>query len=615
MNIVLTGLRGTGKTTMAKLLSKKLDMPFIDTDREIEKEVGMKIHKMVSEHGWDYFRDLEHDMCKKCSKLHNHIISTGGGALSYERNNKLFIRSSIIVWLKMHMHHMVRITTNVKKRPRLTGAETLQEEIETLVKERYPIFESIADIKLHVKNPRTLKANSDKLIKLLQRLCVPIIAKDTSEAKHKMDEAYRNGALYTELRLDLCGKLDLRKLDLRRTVLTPRDQKFSSDIKPAFVDLEEDVLNKNIVQYVKSTGAKLIASYHNFKETPSKKDLLATVKRLMDKGADVVKIATKINRYKDGRTLLDIASKQDIVVGIGLKSQPVRVLAREQGSLLTFAARNKEECSAEGQLPLGEHLMHRMITHQTKMFGIIGNPVIQSLGPPFHNTLFKKYDYDGVYLRLFCDDLKQDFADLKELGLEGASVTSPYKLEIIPLLDDVDKVAKKIQAVNTIVTRGNEKIGYNTDWVGAYETLKERSIKDKDVLILGYGGASRAVIYALEKLGMKNITILRRKLCGDEPKSYEFDTLVNFSKHDYDMVINCTPIDNPVDFKYLKKNKIAFDLRYTPSRFLDAAEKKGNKILNGLPMMIHQGLEQFHLWTGKKAGIKDVAHVFPTFNA
>jgi shikimate dehydrogenase len=372
-------------------------------------------------------------------------------------------------------------------------------------------------------------------------------------------------------------------------------------------------VNNKIVRDIKKASSKLIISYHNFKETPSEEELNKRAQSYFKKGADVVKIATKINRYRDEKILLDLARKypkRAVVIGMGPKSQPTRIFAREWGSLLTFAARNKDECSAEGQLTLDEHLLHRLTTSQTKMLGIIGNPVSQSLGPPFHNTLFQKYDYDGIYLRLLCDNLKQDFSDLKKLGLEGASVTSPYKLEIIPLLDEVDEIAKKIGAVNTIVTKGDKKIGYNTDWVGVYETLKERGIKSKATLILGYGGASQAVIYALEKLGMKNITILRRKICGDEPGSYDFDILDNFSKHDYDLVINCTPVDNPIDFKNLKKDKIAFDLRYTPSRFLEAAEKKGNKIINGLPMMIHQGLEQFRLWTGKKASIKDVAHLF-----
>ena len=87
MNIVFTGLRGTGKTTMSKLLSRRLGLPWIDTDREIEKNAGMKIRDIVDKFGWNHFRDLEHEMCSKCSKLTNYIISTGGGALTFERNS------------------------------------------------------------------------------------------------------------------------------------------------------------------------------------------------------------------------------------------------------------------------------------------------------------------------------------------------------------------------------------------------------------------------------------------------------------------------------------------------------------------------------------------------
>ena len=617
MNIVFTGLRGTGKTTMSRLLSKKLGLSWIDTDREVEKKAGMKISNIVEKFGWDHFRDLEHGTCVKCSKLTNYIISTGGGALASERNNKLFLGNSVIIWLKMGTYHMLKVTANTQKRPRLTGLSSLQEEINHLVKDRYPVLKLISDITFSSRGHSFLKKEVGKVIHLLQRLCVPVVANNTKEAYKKMQEAYKKGALYTELRLDLCGKIDLKKLDLGRTIITPCEQKFSTDMKSAFVDLEEHKVNNKIVRDIKKTGSKLIISYHNFKETPSGKELAKCAQSYFKKGADIVKIATKINRYKDGKTLLDLArnySKKTIVIGMGEKSEPARVFARERGSILTFSARNKDECSAEGQLTLDEHLLHRLTTSQTKMLGIIGNPVSQSLGPLFHNTLFQKYGYDGIYLRLLCDNLKQDFSDLKELGLEGASVTSPYKLEIIPLLDEVDKVAKEIQAVNTIVTRKDKKIGYNTDWIGVRETLKPyigigRAPSLRKALILGYGGASRAVIYALEKLGVKNITILRRKITGDEPSAYSFDTLDNFSKHNYDLIINCTPMDNPIDLNNMKTDKIAFDLRYTPSRFLDVAGKKGNKIINGLPMMIHQGLEQFRLWTGKKASIKDVAHL------
>ena len=600
MNIVFTGLRGTGKTTMSKLLAKKLGLSWIDTDKEVEKKAGMKICDIVEKFGWDYFRDLEYEACMKCSKLTNYIISTGGGALTFERNNKLFLNNSVIIWLKMKVYHMLRVTTNTQKRPRLTKLPSLQEEINYLVKDRYPTLKSVSDINFNSRGHSFLKKEADKLIHLLQRLCVPVIAKNTREASEKMQKTYRKGALYTELRLDLCGKIDLKKLDLSRTIVTPREQKFNTDIKSAFVDFEEHEVNNKIVRDIKKTGTGLIISYHNFKETPSEKELVKRVQSYFKKGADVVKIATKINRYRDGKTLLDLASKypkRSVVIGMGKKSEPTRVFAREWGSLFTFSAGNKDECSVEGQLTLDEHFSHRLTTSKTKMLGIIGNPVSHSLGPLFHNTLFQQYGYDGIYLRLPCDNLKQDFADLVKLGLSGASVTAPYKKEIIPLLDGVDKVAKKIGAVNTIVTRENKKIGYNTDWIGVKETLKDFDLKNKKVLILGYGGATRAVIYALEKLGVKNITILRRKICGDEPGVYHFDTFDNFSKYDYDLVINCTPVDDPIDLNEMRADKIAFDLKYTPSRFLDMAEKKSNKIINGLPMMMYQGLEQFRLWT------------------
>lgn len=618
MNIVFVGLRGVGKTTLSKRIAKKLSLSWIDTDKEIEKQTGMKIHQIVSSHGWEYFRNLEYKICKQCATLKNSVISTGGGALFFERNYTLFQKNSLIIWLKMPLHHMEKISANVIKRPRLTQHKTLKGEIESLIGERYPIFEKISDIIYHIKNPRDLKHVDEKILLLMHRLCVPIIARTTDDARKKMQQAYEKGALFTELRLDLCGNIEPKKLDLKRTIITPREQKFSTDIKPAFFDLEEHELNKNIIHVVKNSGAKLILSHHDFEKTPIKKDLVSLGEKFFETGADIVKIAAKINHYSDGQTLLSVAQhfpKKSIIVGMGEKSEHVRTFSRAHGSVLTFAALNKSDHSADGQMLLDELLEHPFVTTDTSLYGIIGNPVSYSLSPRLHNSLFRIYGIHAVYLRFPCDNLERDFSDLVKLGCEGFSVTAPYKKDIMRYLDHIDPIAKELDAVNTVVKKHGKFHGYNTDWIGVFEALKQHAGMCKKAVILGHGGAARACAHALIQLGIVNITFLKRNIDMAVSQSrsgaqIHFDTLSHFSNYDYDLVINATSVDNPIDTGLLTSGKIVMDLRYTSSTFLDDAKKKGNIVINGFPMFLYQGLEQFRLWTGKKAGIKDVANIF-----
>ncbi len=616
MNIVFIGLRGTGKTTMAKMLSKELSLPWIDTDKELEKKAGMKIHAFVKLHGWNKFRDLEHSVCKECSKLSNHIISTGGGSFAYERNSQLFSQNSIIVWLTLPIHHMRTISGNLKKRPRLTTLPTLHEEIAMLAKTRYPIFKSISDVVLHLHHPAHTKTELGTLMKLLQRVCVPITASTTEEAKQKIKRAFRLGAHLIELRLDLLKNVDIKELPLDRTIVSPRGQKMYSTLTPAFFDLEENELSNKIIHDIKSRGSKIIASFHNYHETPPLKDLIFSAEQLFEKQADIVKVATNITRYSDNATLISLTKhfpKRCIIVGMGEKSEYSRVFTRAYGSVLTYGSLSSSEPSAAGQLEVEEHMGMRIPDSDTKIFGIIGTPVSHSLSPLLHNTLFRKYHYNGIYLRFPCDDLARDFRDLVSLGITGFSVTSPFKEAVIPLLHSVDPLAKRIGAVNTVIRKNGIFIGYNTDWIGAAETLRPFHLQNKRAVVLGCGGASRAVIHALLQLKIGSVVVLRREMMDDQDRFFKnplitFDTFAHFDRHDYDIVINGTPVSAPISLSLLRPRKIAFDLRYGPSDFLSAAEKKDNTVVNGTTMFAGQAVEQFRLWTSVKPSITEALH-------
>jgi len=262
----------------------------------------------------------------------------------------------------------------------------------------------------------------------------------------------------------------------------------------------------------------------------------------------------------------------------------------------------------------------------TKALCLLGHPVAHSFSPFIHNAISKSLSLDYVYLAhdIKPDDLEGAVAGLKTLGYCGTNVTVPHKTKIIPFLDEIRKEAKIIGAVNTISFDNNRLIGYNTDCYGFQRMLEDEnvSLTDKTVLILGAGGAARAVVAACIMNNTRNIHICSRNI--DKSKAYikEFKqhapinidwnaityTDIFENEHLYDIVVNCTPLGMhpnedvmPVDPTGFDKGTVLVDLIYNPHRtkFLKVGEEQGMQVVNGLGMLIHQALEAYRIWTGQ----------------
>jgi shikimate dehydrogenase len=194
----------------------------------------------------------------------------------------------------------------------------------------------------------------------------------------------------------------------------------------------------------------------------------------------------------------------------------------------------------------------------------------------------------------------EDFNNLEILKINGLNVTIPYKEKIITYLDEVDKAARIIGAVNTIAKKDNKLIGYNTDYIGFIESFKN-NLNFKNALILGTGGASKAIQYALN---IKNINfdIASRK----NNKKYISYDLINEKIKDYDLIINTTPLGTfpdvskkpKINYNLINENHFCYDLIYNPEKtsFLKECEKKGARIMNGLEMLKSQAEESWIIW-------------------
>jgi len=255
---------------------------------------------------------------------------------------------------------------------------------------------------------------------------------------------------------------------------------------------------------------------------------------------------------------------------------------------------------------------------QTELYGVIGNPVHHSLSPMIHNRAFRRLGWNAVYLAFEVKNIEEALRGVRGLGVRGVSITIPFKTEVLPLLDKVEGLAKKVGAVNTIVNRKGKLVGYNTDCEGALTALEERvDLEGKRVVLLGAGGAARAIGFGLKERGLRLVVVNRSKERGRAlGKALRCDylpmsslTRMKAGELEADVLINATSVgmhprdgETPIPEKLLKKGMVVMDIVYEPlqTRLLREAKEKGCIMVDGLEMLIRQGMAQFEIWTGKR---------------
>jgi shikimate dehydrogenase len=265
-----------------------------------------------------------------------------------------------------------------------------------------------------------------------------------------------------------------------------------------------------------------------------------------------------------------------------------------------------------------------MIDAQTELYGVIGNPVRHSLSPMIHNGAFGRLGWNAVYLAFEVKDLEEALRGIRGLGVRGVSVTLPFKTEVLPFLDKIEGLGRKVGAVNTIVNRRGRLIGYNTDCEGALEALEEKiDLRGKRVVLLGAGGAARAIGFGLKERGVPLTVVNRSKekgralskelRCNYLPMS--FLARMKGGELEADVLINATSLgmdprdgETPVPKELLKKGMVVMDIVYEPlqTRLLREAKEKGCVTVDGLEMLIRQGMAQFEIWTGRRLKIGEI---------
>jgi len=267
------------------------------------------------------------------------------------------------------------------------------------------------------------------------------------------------------------------------------------------------------------------------------------------------------------------------------------------------------------------------IDSHTALYGVFGDPVRHSRSPVMLCRAFEATGENAAYVAFHvkADKLGDAVRGVRALGIRGVNVTIPHKVEVMAFLDELDETAREVGAVNTIVNRDGKLIGYNTDGIGYTRSLKEETgvdIRDARILLLGAGGASRGVGFALAKDAPAKIVIANRTREKAEAPARELSSVadaagIGWDEIDHiignaDIIINTTPIgmhpreeETPLPAARFRPGVVVSDLIYNPlkTRLLHEAEAVGAIVHGGLGMFIYQGAYAFEYWTGKPAPV------------
>jgi 3-dehydroquinate dehydratase/shikimate dehydrogenase len=480
-------------------------------------------------------------------------------------------------------------------------------------------------------------------------ICVVI-----GRTRHKMvqieiQEAAKRGARMIELRLDFLAKApDFKRLLANKpcavvaTVRRPQDGgrwSGSEDerrmlLRQAivggfdWVDVETDVAE----EIRRFKDVKRIVSYHNLREVPA--DLEGIHDRMCRQDADVLKLAVTAQHPVDNLRVLKLLKKSPkptVAFCMGDLGVPSRILAAKFGAPFAYVAFNKERGIAPGILSYDElkRVYHYgRINKETKIFGVIGDPVAHSLSPLIHNAAFHGLGINSVYVpfRVPRANLEEFFKHFEALPVYGYSVTIPHKEAAANLAQEKDDAVELIHAANTLVRGDNGFIAYNTDFQATRDSLLANlpgvaegvgaTLHSRTALILGAGGVARAMAYALQRGGaavaIANRTHERAQRLAEEVGCRAVDWA---ARHNVvcDTLINCTSVgmhpnvdESPIHPSFLKPGLVVMDIVYTPETTLlvKEARSRGCHVLTGVDVFVRQAALQFELFTGQQAPLE-----------
>ena len=356
---------------------------------------------------------------------------------------------------------------------------------------------------------------------------------------------------------------------------------------------------------------RIVVSSHDFDGVPA--DLESRARAMRGTGAGTIKIAVSVSSISQTLCLKRIAKDGDaVVIGMGELGVASRLLAGRFGSAWTYAG----DGIAPGQIPARQMIDDygfRRVSPSTRIFGVVSTNALHSLSPVMHNAAFEAAGLDAVYVPLPVHDFSDFLAFAEEMGVEGASVTIPFKLDALKAAASSDALTQLVGAANTLRRAGSDWEATNTDVEGFLLPLGSAwntSMDGVRASVLGAGGAARAVIVALASKGAQ-VTVHARR----DEQAQQLASSFNVGSGGYppesgswDLLVNCTPLggasrraESPMPADRLT-GQLVYDLTYGrgEATLLRDARGAGLKTLDGLAMLVAQAERQFEWWTGRK---------------
>ena len=507
----------------------------------------------------------------------------------------------------------------------------------------------------------------------MTRLCVAIFVSDPAQARRDIALAQENGAELLELRIDEFHQPE----EIRRLVewagvpcivtcrptweggkSTLRDE-WRVDLlrslgvidSASFIDIEIETLRRHPglkpFPHSRKPLPQLILSSHDFTGRPAR--LTNLVADLNDSPADIAKIVWTARTVRDNCEAFEILRsrrKPTIALCMGEAGLPSRVLAKKFGAFLTFASLDASAGTAPGQVSIAD--MKRLyrwnaINPATKVFGVVGSPVAHSMSPAIHNAAFDATGFDGVYLPLPVNPGYESFKAFIEswlhcegLDLAGLSVTIPHKENALRYLlergGEVDALAARIGAVNTIVIQDGIPRGWSTDYSAILDTItgalgiERGALEGKRVAVLGAGGTGRTAVAALAACGATVVVYNRTrgradvlaKAFNNTPGKVVAAKWAKLCDSCCQIIVNTTSVGmlpdidaSPMPDAGFSGVELVFDAVYNPPRtkLLQQAAAAGVKTVGGIDMFVRQAAGQFEAWTGTAAPIEVMSDV------
>lgn len=476
----------------------------------------------------------------------------------------------------------------------------------------------------------------------MTKLCVSLTEKDTDSmlaAMHSLPPQVD----VAEVRLDLMESADLKRIcsaKNRPIIVTNRPVRQggayegpegprvaalrqAAELGADYVDVELDAVGE---LGELAGGCARIVSHHDFEGTPAGLD--DVLRRILDTAPDVAKIvvtARDIAQVPPVLALLERYADRVPLIAFSMGEEGVtsRILAPKLGAFLSYASRAEGREAAPGQVPYDQMLRtyrFHQINADTALYGVVADPVAHSMSPAVHNAALGALEVDAVYVPFKVNDPKTFLEGFEPYDLKGLSVTIPHKESMLGLMDDVDELAARIGALNTVAIRDGRRFGCNTDVAAAVEAIENavrragmEPLSARSVLLVGAGGAARAIAYGLQGkvalLTIANRTVERGKTLAAELGA-EACSLSEMEKLAPDILVNGTSVgmwpqvdQSPVPAGMLRKGMAVFDCVYNPirTRLLREAKEAGAVTASGIEWFVSQAAAQFELWTGARA--------------